>query len=1392
MNSSLLNYQRLVVGGALCLALTHGLRAQENPEFPADPAVHSVIVPFDASRPLQGQKPERYYLDYNAFQKLWDLAKEARRPEKDKEGLQGEAAVVNLALHEVEVRETEVVVGSRLQATTQGDWRTLPLEFALGDSAGSQWTLDGHAAPLKDGAVLIEKPGAHELAGKASRALPQGWQETTLKLPVAVSSVLRVIVPLTDGLPGLGAGVGAQMVSEEVRDGRRVFTFALAGVRELKLQREPARRATGVAVPAVAEVESYVTARPLQEKVDVLARFRFPGTERRQFSLEVDRDLQLLRWSATGVQSVVLRENEARKFAEITTASPVRDEFTFTADFSRAAFGAAGERTAPYVGALATRLERAVGLRASPALVVTPVAGPELERRTDASVAGLGYWIAPGQATLKYKVEPAPNGVTGEVEAVYQLSAEKVEILAALTLHAGRLPLHEAYVPLVKGYEVQSLTGPGIKSWQRDDAGVFIQFDASGLREVRIVLNLTQVRPPGTPSAAVMLPAVSVEGVLGLKAVAYLATHAATETRIGLAPGTKWREFDVTTSSSVFSVTEPQTVKRALRWESLDVKEAALSDLPPVSLLPQPAKYGVNAVLLAQATDAGLLYSQQVGVQMDQGMLRELKLSLPASLPEARVRGANIRDAQSKVVGDRREYTVGFQSDVLNTTAVTLDWELPLEGTQALPLVKVDGATRARRFFIVDNASASEVKSSLQGVDETVAQNVPYLPMALGQAQYFLGRNDQADVKLSFSRTEATAGNAAIVTLADITSALRPNGERWETVVYSLANRSLQFLPVRLPVGAELVSVTVGGERVRADLGERDGKPLYLIPLIQMRPGELSQQVQLVYRVDASNRKGLKGRTKLDDPELVGLSAERTLWNVWVPEKYDLGSVDGNMEAVVEEIYEDEKAQQKLSDAMRLNRVASSSNISQADAQEALGNAEKQLEELKQYQQSKKSSSYNRKPSKMKGKEFVADDDATLSKSNRQIEEQLQQQTLVLGENRLKVPVFGNRTNGNGAMQGQFDPPQIPQGGVSSNSWAANGLVDGGQLRAGTGGFGGVPPLDNTVLNDNVAVDNKFFAAGKPQSELKDQAAGAKSAEAKPAPSKGANLGRANVYNNSIDSQQMATVVSGSITQVPLPQGAQMNAQIIADVPVNAPSLTTGPGAALANRDPFGNKVISTSSSGAISLMESEREPADQFAPALTPAPSKPTPEVERLLQSGYSAHNLGDYDGAIRSFQDALRLDKDSSVARRGLQRAEQKRGEYFDTARDQQRAKMLNEVNQAWQGQTPAILGGAAAAAPADPFASTANGVAPQDPFAPAQAQQLKPAGRLSLPVDVPLSGTVYHFRKLKDHATVEMKISRPWEPARTASLWSLVAGLAVLASVEAILRARRKRMR
>jgi hypothetical protein len=112
------------------------------------------------------------------------------------------------------------------------------------------------------------------------------------------------------------------------------------------------------------------------------------------------------------------------------------------------------------------------------------------------------------------------------------------------------------------------------------------------------------------------------------------------------------------------------------------------------------------------------------------------------------------------------------------------------------------------------------------------------------------------------------------------------------------------------------------------------------------------------------------------------------------------------------------------------------------------------------------------------------------------------------------------------------------------------------------------------------------------------------------------------------------------------------------------------------------------------------------------------------------------------------------------------------------------------------PAPSAPAAISPPSDPFAMPGR-AAPtvEDPFplpqvAATTVKQLRPAGRLSLPVDVPLSGTVYHFRKLKDHARLEVAVSRPWEPERKAAMGWLGAGMLVLGIMEWLRRRRQAR--
>ena len=93
----------------------------------------------------------------------------------------------------------------------------------------------------------------------------------------------------------------------------------------------------------------------------------------------------------------------------------------------------------------------------------------------------------------------------------------------------------------------------------------------------------------------------------------------------------------------------------------------------------------------------------------------------------------------------------------------------------------------------------------------------------------------------------------------------------------------------------------------------------------------------------------------------------------------------------------------------------------------------------------------------------------------------------------------------------------------------------------------------------------------------------------------------------------------------------------------------------------------------------------DRFPPALTPQHITNTQNVQQLLQKAASLLELGDLDKAIDTYKDVLRIDSFNVAARRGMETAEHKRAIYFDAARDQTRATMLNGANQLWADQVP-----------------------------------------------------------------------------------------------------------
>lgn len=105
---------------------------------------------------------------------------------------------------------------------------------------------------------------------------------------------------------------------------------------------------------------------------------------------------------------------------------------------------------------------------------------------------------------------------------------------------------------------------------------------------------------------------------------------------------------------------------------------------------------------------------------------------------------------------------------------------------------------------------------------------------------------------------------------------------------------------------------------------------------------------------------------------------------------------------------------------------------------------------------------------------------------------------------------------------------------------------------------------------------------------------------------------------------------------------------------------------------------------GAVTFGKQLDDP-ERWPVALTPEHVIKVQEVERGLLQGRSNFELGNYDLAREDYLDVLRKDPYNTAARRGMEKAEEKRADYYDSARDHMRAKMLNEVNKAWEDTVP-----------------------------------------------------------------------------------------------------------
>ncbi len=812
-----------------------------------------VIVPYDATRPVAGQTPTTFYLPYERFLLLWDAAKRHRRPPTPEPPPGGERYTLGTARYDARLNGDTLEIDAALDLQTFGaDWVGVPLRFEL-DRVGTV-TLDGAPAALGgDGVLWIGKPGGHHVG--ISLRLPMltvgAGTHVSWSVPPTAATLVTLLVPRADLRAELhGSAPDAGVVEETIPEGRRL-TASLGGTTvELTFRDAPVPAPTAQQ-PALANVDARLTTSARTESLDAEIRFSFPGNTQDRFTVFLDPSLTMTGLDAPDIREWHLTTTGERQTLAVALTAPVHDGYRLALSADRPVGPLpAARHTFPLLSALATRVEQTASLLTEGVVEISLPDGPPAgARRVVTAKPERGRVFAAfagdGTTSVVYSVRGAVEKRLAHVDYLYQVAREKIELAASMRLApaAGSQGLGTVDLRLPTGFAVQAVVSEAVQQWWRDGDVLSLRFrPGNGQAEIPLVVYLVR-QFERAPERFTLQPLVAV-GFTETDGETVVAADGSFKVGLTLPTGVhaaELSEINVGTAAREFQVKAPLVRQRAFRYRGAEFGVT-------MTLESQPARWLAQWVTQATARDGAVALETHVNATMIQGTVDALEFSLPDSLNEARVSGPEVRETTiSGTDGGRRTYRVLFQNPVYagREAVFTISLELPLDANNRTSLPDLvlpgEGGRKAGGFVLVENASSGEMTLDPQGLEPAIEKDVPFLPpVIVAGTRFFRAAPGSAwSLGLRVTSLEKTAGRAALVAYAALTATLRANGEEWHRATYRLQNRRLQFLPVELPAGTELIGARVANESVRVDAGpvEKGAAPLLLVPLAQDAAG---------------------------------------------------------------------------------------------------------------------------------------------------------------------------------------------------------------------------------------------------------------------------------------------------------------------------------------------------------------------------------------------------------------------------------------------------------------------------------------------------------------------------------------------------------------------------
>ncbi len=906
-------------------------QAPGKPQPPIPPVMQdtTLVVPFDAGTdPLASEK---IILPFDKFAELYHRA----YPDKPIKGTAPNDGGIVEALYSLKVTpnekapdESSAEINARYAVRSYVDGQ-LQLELPVGAVAVRSAKLDGKTAPLVvNGAcskVVITSPGLHIVDFEFSVPARLSGATGTLSLPLlpVPSGKLSFALPAKDLSVRIN---GSSTVFRRVTQGEtQSIEIPVDKGGDLAFAWQP-EQAKGAAA-AVVHVDSVqaitVTDSGIRASTGFQYRVRQGGIADVTLSLPAAFRLQAVNGADVGGWELQ-GEGDARKLRVIFRRN-VNDVTQMTVEaFLDTRIGTeptlveipqlAPQEVTNEIGQVAVFVGNQFSVRAEKVESLNQIDAANFSTTVPVSRPGnvapqLSYRFSkrPFQLGLRVTRQQSQANVTAQQAAFVAL--RKQQLTTRLVYNLTGAPRSSFSVAIPPGFVVLDVKATGLHDWSlgTDKTTLTIDLKAPRLGIAEVVLSGSVARENDATSAELVFPR-------PLDATR-LQTSAAVWLDEGFA-GTLntfegWRSVDATQVSPELRAVRPsQPVQFGFH------STAAIPGPIKVDLQKATPRLAANGLVMVSVTDVAVVHTLALQWNIDSATTDTLVFTTPSFLAgKLQFNGEGIRETSHVDAGNNRtRWTIRLRTPVSGRYFAAAIGTLPPPAKEVeAPSIAFErgsgaGATDAiegqQQYVLLINTSQSQLTSvAPEGFESVQREDVPVVvDQALVDQATELVKVKQllTAPRWSIQKFVQTASAPASVNVADLTTILSRDGTFRGQAIYTIKNHSRQFLALKFPADAEVMSVVVGNTPSRVVTTKRNNETIQLIALPKTSVASLSFPVRVLWRgrLSASLPKAARVLrqevdfpapavvSQQDDPDF-GIPVAKTRWTVWLPDDLD-------------------------------------------------------------------------------------------------------------------------------------------------------------------------------------------------------------------------------------------------------------------------------------------------------------------------------------------------------------------------------------------------------------------------------------------------------------------------------------------------------------------------